>query len=86
MDDHLWPYFFFLPHPDDGAKHVPDRGKTKKTDAAVLRYQVRGPAGFSRALLFHFCGYHVRGPSFTGEKNLDGGALPEAATDRLMLS
>ena len=72
MDDHFWVDIRLFPYTDDGAEHVPYRGKIEETDGKILWNQVGSAARFRRSFLFYFRGNHVFGEENPGKTGLAG--------------
>ena len=84
MDDHFWVDIRLFPHADDGAEHVPYRGKTEEADGKILWNQVHCPAWFPRPFLLYFRGTHVFSKKNSGKTGMAGKI--EAAEIEIALS
>ena len=77
--------FCLLSYIGNGAQHVSDCRKIKKTNEQILWNKIYSIAWLPWATFFHFCGLDVPGEKNTGKKSL-GRKAPQAAINKLRLS
>ena len=67
MDDHFWIDIRLFPYADDGAEHVPYRGKIEEADGEILWHQMGSAARFPGSFLLYFRGNHVFSKKNSGQ-------------------
>ena len=84
MDDHFRIDIRLFPYADDGAEHVPYRGKIEEADGKILWNQVDSAARFPGSFLLYFRRNHVFSKENSGKTGLAGKI--EAAEIKFALS